>query len=129
MFTDSAKSVRPAGHAPFCFPCAKISHRRLHTQVLAAILEVVGNRGGNQRLAPTANDRNAQRSTAAPESGENGPAKARLRAVRPQLDAVPGPYQITKRLPAAEDGEFQYEIRTTLEEYNRVARESDLTRT
>ena len=45
-------------------------------------------------------------------------------AVRPQLDAVPGPYQITKRLPAAEDGEFQYEIRNTLEEYNRVARES-----
>jgi hypothetical protein len=34
-------------------------------------------------------------------------------AVRPQLDAVPGPYQITKRLPAAEDGEFQYEIRNT----------------
>jgi hypothetical protein len=32
-------------------------------------------------------------------------------------------------LPAAEDGEFQYEIRNTLEEYNRVARESDLTRT
>ena len=50
-------------------------------------------------------------------------------AKRPQLDAVPGPYQITKRLPAAEDGEFQYEIRNTLEEYNRVARESDLTRT
>ena len=50
-------------------------------------------------------------------------------ALRPQLDAVPGPYQITKRLPAAEDGEFQYEIRNTLEEYNRVARESDLTRT
>jgi hypothetical protein len=47
-------------------------------------------------------------------------------ALRPQLDAVPGPYQITKRLPAAEDGEFQYEIRNTLEEYNRVARESDL---
>ena len=50
-------------------------------------------------------------------------------ALRRQLDAVPGPYQITKRLPAAEDGEFQYEIRNTLEEYNRVARESDLTRT
>jgi hypothetical protein len=50
-------------------------------------------------------------------------------SVRPQLDAVPGPYQITKRLPAAEDGEFQYEIRNTLEEYSRVARESDLTRT
>jgi hypothetical protein len=45
-----------------------------------------------------------------------------------QLDAVPGPYQITKRLPAAEDGEFQYEIRNTLEEHNRVARESELPR-
>ena len=51
------------------------------------------------------------------------------RAVRPQLDAVPGPYEIAKRLPAGEDGEFQYEIRNTLEEYNRVARERDLTRT
>jgi hypothetical protein len=50
-------------------------------------------------------------------------------ALRRQLDAVPGLYQITKRLPIAEDGEFHYEIRNTLEEYNRVARESDLTRT
>jgi hypothetical protein len=50
------------------------------------------------------------------------------RAVRPQFDAKPGPYQITKRLPAAEDGECQYEIGNTLEEYNRVARESGLTR-
>jgi hypothetical protein len=49
-------------------------------------------------------------------------------AARPQLDVVPGPYVITRRLPAAEDGEFQYEIRNTLEEYNRVARESELTR-
>ena len=49
-------------------------------------------------------------------------------AVRPPHVAVPGPYQITKRLPAAEDGEFQYEIRNTLEEYNRVARESELMR-
>ena len=48
--------------------------------------------------------------------------------VRPQLDVVPGPYLITRRLPAAEDGEFPYEIRNTLEEYNRVARESELTR-
>ena len=45
-----------------------------------------------------------------------------------RVDAVPGPYQITRRIPAAEDGEFQYEIRNTLEEYNRVARESELTR-
>jgi hypothetical protein len=50
------------------------------------------------------------------------------RAVRPPLGAAPGPYLITKRLPAAEDGECQYEIRNTLEEYNRVARESELTR-
>jgi hypothetical protein len=50
------------------------------------------------------------------------------RAVRPSLDAVPGPYKITRRLPAAEDGQCQYEIRNTLEEYNRVARESELTR-
>jgi hypothetical protein len=48
---------------------------RLHTQVLAAILEVVGNGGGNQRLAPTANDRNAQRSIATPEAGKSGAIK------------------------------------------------------
>jgi hypothetical protein len=48
--------------------------------------------------------------------------------VRPQLDVVPGPYLITRRSPARQDGEFQYEIRNTLEEYNRVARESELTR-
>jgi hypothetical protein len=45
---------------------------RLHTQVLAAILEVVGNGSGNQ---PTANGRNAQRAIAAPESGQNGTMK------------------------------------------------------
>ena len=48
---------------------------RLHTQVLAAILEVVGNGGGNQRLAPTANDLNAQRAIATPEAGKNGVVK------------------------------------------------------
>ena len=40
---------------------------------------------------------------------------------------LPGHCQIIKRLPATEDGEFQYEIRNTLEEPDRVARESDLT--
>jgi hypothetical protein len=48
---------------------------RLHAQVLAAIIEVVGNGGGNQHLAPAANDRNAQRSIAAPEAGKNGAVK------------------------------------------------------
>jgi hypothetical protein len=46
-----------------------------------------------------------------------------------RVDAVPGPYQIAKRLPAAEDGEFQYEIRSGFEDHGRVARESELTRT
>jgi hypothetical protein len=66
----------------------------LHTQVLAAILEVVGNRGGNQRLAPTANDRNAQRSIAAPESGENGTAKP--------ADSTRTPVRSTKGINAIE---------------------------
>jgi hypothetical protein len=46
---------------------------------------------------------------------------------RSQVDAARGVYQIKRRLPAAEDGEFQYEIRNTLEEHDRVAKESELT--
>jgi hypothetical protein len=49
---------------------------RLHTQVLTAIVEVVGNGSGNQRVAPTANDHNAQRSITTPESGQNGAVKS-----------------------------------------------------
>jgi hypothetical protein len=45
-----------------------------------------------------------------------------------RVDSAPGQYQITRRLPAGQDGEFQYEIRSTLEEYDRVARESELVR-
>ena len=48
---------------------------RLHTQVLSAILEVVGNGGGNQRLAPTANDRDDRRSIVAPEARKNAVVK------------------------------------------------------
>src|SRR6476646_9987768 len=48
---------------------------RLHTRVVAAILEVAGNSGGNQRLAPTANDHNAQRSIPTPEAGKSGAIK------------------------------------------------------
>jgi hypothetical protein len=44
-----------------------------------------------------------------------------------RVDSAPGLYQITRRLPA-EDGESRYEIRNTLEEHNRVARENELTR-
>src|SRR6516225_5721701 len=48
---------------------------RLHTQVLSAILEVAGNGGGNQRPAPIANDRDAQRSITTPQSGQNAVVK------------------------------------------------------
>jgi hypothetical protein len=41
-------------------------------------------------------------------------------------DAARGTYQIIKQLPAAGNGEFQYEIRSSLEEHDRVARESEL---
>jgi hypothetical protein len=43
------------------------------------------------------------------------------------LSAPPGPYQITRRLPAAE-GEFQYVIRSANEDHERVAKESELSR-
>jgi len=36
--------------------------------------------------------------------------------------------QITRLLPATEDGEFRYEIRSTLEQHDRGARESELAR-
>jgi hypothetical protein len=37
------------------------------------------------------------------------------RTGRSQVDAAAGPYQIVQRLPAAEDGEFHYEIRSAVE--------------
>jgi hypothetical protein len=51
------------------------------------------------------------------------------RTGRSQVNAAAGPYQIVQRLPAAEDGEFHYEIRSAVEDHNRVARESELTPT
>jgi hypothetical protein len=47
---------------------------------------------------------------------------------RPARDLGPGPYQIIKRLPATQDGEFQYTVRSKFEDQQRVARESELTR-
>ena len=46
---------------------------------------------------------------------------------RSQVDAARGVFQIIRRLPPAEDGEFQYEIRSNLEEHTRVAGENELT--
>ena len=48
---------------------------------------------------------------------------------RPKISSAPlfassGPYQITRRLPAAE-GEFQYVIRSANEDHERVAKESE----
>jgi hypothetical protein len=42
------------------------------------------------------------------------------------VDAARGPYQILRLLPATDEGEFQYEIRSNLEEHDRIARESEL---
>jgi hypothetical protein len=42
-------------------------------------------------------------------------------------DAPHGAYQIIRRLPAAE-GEFQYAIRSTYENHQRVAKENELSR-
>jgi len=47
----------------------------------------------------------------------------------PPLDAARGIYQIIRRMPSAEDGEFQYEIRSESEGHTRVAKESELTPT
>jgi hypothetical protein len=46
---------------------------------------------------------------------------------RASIDLASGLYQIIKRLPSA-NGETQYEICSTLEQHDRVARESELTR-
>jgi len=39
--------------------------------------------------------------------------------------AVPGPYEITQRMPS-EDGEFKYRIKSPHEPHERVAKQSDL---
>ena len=44
------------------------------------------------------------------------------------IDAPRGAYQIIRRLPTAE-GEFQYVIRSVNEDRQRVAKESELSRT
>jgi hypothetical protein len=46
---------------------------------------------------------------------------------RAHVDAARGVFQIIRRLPPTEDGEFQYEIRSDLEEHTRVAGENELT--
>jgi hypothetical protein len=46
---------------------------------------------------------------------------------RSQVGAARRIYHIIRRLPPAEDGEFQYEIRSNLEGHTRVAKESELT--
>ena len=43
-------------------------------------------------------------------------------------DLGSGPYQIIKRLPATQDGEVQYTVRSKLEGHDRLAKESELTR-
>jgi hypothetical protein len=45
----------------------------------------------------------------------------------PLLDTARGIYEIIRRLPPTEEGEFQYEIRSDREGHTRVARENELT--
>ena len=40
---------------------------------------------------------------------------------RPAHDLGPGPHRITKRLPATQDGEFQYAVRSKFEDHERIA--------
>jgi hypothetical protein len=46
---------------------------------------------------------------------------------RSRREVPPGPYQIIKRLPAA-NGEFQYVIRSEYKDHQHVAKESELSR-
>jgi hypothetical protein len=46
---------------------------------------------------------------------------------RSQVDVARGVFQIIRRLPPTEDGEFQHEIRSDLEGHIRVAEENELT--
>jgi hypothetical protein len=41
-------------------------------------------------------------------------------------NAAPGPYQVLQQLPCTTDGEHQYRIKSTGEQYERVVKESDL---
>jgi hypothetical protein len=43
-------------------------------------------------------------------------------------DAPRGAYQIIRRLPQGEDGDFQYVIRSAYEDHQRVAKEPELSR-
>jgi len=45
----------------------------------------------------------------------------------PHVYAPSGLFQVTRRLPA-KDAEFQYWIKSTFEDHDRVAKESELTR-
>jgi hypothetical protein len=52
---------------------------------------------------------------------------AQSKGAVPQLDSARGTYQVIRRMPPTEDGEFQYEIRSEREGHNRVVKESELT--
>ncbi len=73
-------------------------------------------------------DRNASLSPLRTTLGCAAVKKRRERAGEAHMPKIKvNPYQITRRLPAA-DGEFQYAIKSTYEDHERVARESELTR-
>ena len=56
------------------------------------------------------------------------PVGARVRLSFPQRNAAAGSYEVVRQLPFSSDGELQYRIKNAAEDYERVAKESDLER-
>jgi len=53
-------------------------------------------------------------------------AQVRLNRGFPRRNAALGPYEVLQQLPCTTDGEHQYRIRNAAEQYERVAKESEL---
>jgi hypothetical protein len=53
-------------------------------------------------------------------------AHVRLNRGFPRGNAAVGPYEVLQQLPCTTDGEHQYRIKNSGEQYERVAKESEL---
>jgi hypothetical protein len=56
------------------------------------------------------------------------PVGTRVRLSFPHRNAAAGSYEVVRQLPFSSDGELQYRIKNAAEDYERVAKESDLER-
>lgn len=77
---------------------------RLHAQVIAAILAVVGGGGGHNHAGSTAHDRHAPHSIATPASGSDGAAKPADSTETPAKPADGAANSIEKVKPLADGG-------------------------